>query len=101
LKDMKAYLLFTSSGPVLVLTAFDFVRHPELLARLAAEISKKFIAHELPIDAVKASYSAHFAHVLSDPNQTGDIKVLDDDGREIFTNVRFKDLSAPIYYDPE
>ena len=101
MEELKAYLTLTSSGPVLILTKFDFMRHPELLDKLAAKTSNKFIAYELPIEAVEANYSAHFAHVLNDPEQTGEIKILDDDGKEIFTNVRFKDLSAPIYYEPE
>ena len=101
MQEMKAYLLLTSSGPVLILSAIDFSKKPEKLDKLAAMTSNKFIAYELPIEAVKAKYAAHFAHVLGDPKQTGEIKVLDDDGKEIFTNVRFKNLSTPIYDDPE
>jgi hypothetical protein len=98
---MKAYLLFSASGPVLVLTTYDFTKRPELLEKLAAKTSNKFIAHEVPIDAIEKNYSAHFAHVLKDPSQSDDIKILDDDGKEIFTNIRLKRLSAPIYYDPD
>jgi hypothetical protein len=99
--EMKAYLVFSARGPVLVLASYDFAKHPESLDKLAAKTSGKFIAHEVPLDAVKSSYSAHFAHVLEDPSQAGDVKILDDDGTEILTNVRFKGLSAPIYYDPD
>lgn len=101
MEEMKAYLVFTSSGPVLVLSKIDFVRNPEMLDKLASKTSNKFIAYELPIEAVKANYAAHFAHVLGDPHQTGEIKILDDDGKEIYTNVRFRDLSAPIFFEPE
>jgi hypothetical protein len=72
-----------------------------LLAKLADNTADKFIAHEVSIEAVKAAYSASYANVFNDPKQTGEVKVLDDDGKEIFANVRFKDLSAPIYYDPD
>jgi hypothetical protein len=101
MQKMKAYLVFTYYGPVLVLTKHDFKGHPELLSKLAAVTSEKFIAHEVSIDSVRANYDKHFSHVLGDPTQAGDIKILDDRGEEIFTNVRFKDLSAPIYYDPD
>ncbi len=101
MEAMKAYLLFTATRPVLVLTTYDFARHPELLDKLAAKTVDKFIAHEVPIDAIKTNYSAHFAHVLNDPSQTDEVKILDDDGKEIFTNIRLKSLSAPIYYEPE
>ena len=100
MEELKAYLLFTACGPVLVLTKYDFAGHPELLSKLAAQTSNKFVAHEVPIDAVKAKYSAHYDHILKEPDQS-DIKILDDDGEEIFTNVSFKDLSDPIYYDPK
>ncbi len=100
MEQMKAYLIFAASGPVLVLTTLDFEKHPESLKQLATKTSKKFIAHELPLDAVKSNYSAHFEHVLNQTATNGDIKILDSDGKQIFTNVKFKDLGEPIYYDP-
>lgn len=101
MEEMKAYLIFTGTGPVLTLTSYDFMKHPELLSKLAAKTSNKFIAFQVMIEAVEANYMAHFAHVLGDPSQASDIKILDDDGKQIFTNINFKDLSTPIYYDPK
>ncbi len=99
--EIRAYMVVSAIGPVLVLTSYDLTNQPESLQKLGEKMEGKFIAYELPLDAVKASYSAHFTHVLNDPKQKGDIKILDDDGKRVFTNVRFKDLSAPIYYDPQ
>jgi hypothetical protein len=98
-KEMRACLVFTAAGPFLALTTYNFVDHPEMLSKLAANAGNKFIAYEVPFAAVKTSYGDHVAHVLSNPAETGDIKVLDHDGKRIFTNIDFKELSAPIYFD--
>ena len=96
---MKAYLVFNDYGPVLILTKYDFAQHPELLDELANKTTSKFIAFEVSIETIKDHYSAHLPHVFSDPKQSGNIKTLDEDGREIFANVSFKDLSGPIFYE--
>ncbi|MDD5701808.1 MAG: hypothetical protein PHU23_07125 [Dehalococcoidales bacterium] len=96
---MRSFLVFTHTGPILVLSKYDSVRQPELLNRLSAY--GKFIAHEVPVEAVKSSYTAHFEHVLNDPKQNDEMRVLDGDGERIFVNVDFKTLGAPVYYEPE
>jgi hypothetical protein len=98
--EMKSYLLLTANGAVLILTELDFKKHPDQLQKLAADGLDKFIVYQVPVKTVKASYEAHFDHTLNDPKQTGEFKVLDDDGKEIFRNISFKDLSAPLYYEP-
>ena len=101
MEEFKAYLLFTRGGMELILTKYDFIKNPELLSKLAARTSNKFIAHGVSIDTVRTNYGGHFDNVLNDPNQADDIKILDDDGMKIFTNVSFKDLLTPVYYEPE
>jgi len=95
---MKSFLVFTRVGPVLVLSRFDSVKEPALLNRLSAY--GKFVAHELPIEAVKSCYSAHYEHILNDPKQSDDFRVLDTDGERIFTNVSFQVLGPPAYHEP-
>jgi hypothetical protein len=99
MNQMKSYMVLTASGAILVLTELDFEKHPDQLVKLAADGLDKFILYQVPVVAVKASYKAHYDHTLNDPKQAGEIKVLDDDGKEIFKNISFKDLSAPIYYE--
>jgi hypothetical protein len=96
---MKSFLVFTHSGPVLVLSKYDSVQQPELLNRLRAY--GKFISHEVPMDAVKACYKEHLDHVLNDPKQGDEFRVLDEDGESIFINVGFHVLGTPTYYEPE
>jgi hypothetical protein len=95
---MKTFLLFAVAGPVLVLTKLGSIRDPELLKRLAS--LGKFIAYELPVESVKASYSAHFQHILTDPKQTDELRILDTDSKQIFTNIDFKALGQPLVHQP-
>jgi hypothetical protein len=46
---MKAALLFTGSGPLVILTSDASFTDPALLEKLAAKGIDKFIAYELPI----------------------------------------------------
>jgi len=77
------------------------LKDPQVLKRLLAKGLNKFVAHEVAIDAVKASYSAQFEHVLQDPKETDELRVLDDDGERIFRNVSLNDLGPSICYEPE
>lgn len=96
---LKSYLLLTGTGAVLILTGDDLEKNPDLLKNLSAGNLNKFVAYELPVDSVKNSYSAHFEHTLRDPFQTGEFKVLDDDGVQIFKNIKLKEMGSPIFFE--
>ncbi len=93
----KSFLLCTAAGPVLVLTQYDFIKHPNLLCRLSERGFDKFTAWEVPLDTVKARYGTAFDVVCRDPKQTDELRVLDDSGERVFKNIDFKDLSKPEY----
>lgn len=99
IETLKSYLLLTATGATLILTKNDLMKDRESLKMLAVEGQDKFVAYEVPIGSVKSSYSAHFEHVLSDPKQKNGLIVLDDDGRQVFRNIGFKELGTPIYYE--
>ena len=46
---MKAALLFTGSGPLVILTSHASFTDPALLEKLAAKGIDKFIAYEVPV----------------------------------------------------
>ena len=98
---MKTYLLFTSTGPMVIITSYDFVKHPELLNKLQSKGIDKFIAYEVPIDTVKERYGMHFDVVSKDVHQTDDMRVLDFSGERVFRNFAFGELGSPIYHEPE
>ena len=53
---MKASIIFTGSGPILILTTYESMNDISFIEKLAAKGIKKFIAYELPLDLVKSKY---------------------------------------------
>ena len=98
---MKAYFLFTSTGPLVILTSYDFVEHPELLEKLRAKGVDKFVAHEISIETARTRYGGHFEVVCKDVHETDDMRVLDFNGERAFKSFSFGELGLPIYYEQE
>lgn len=94
----KAYLLFASPGTILAISKYDSILNPGALEKLKEKGLNKFISFELPVDSVKASYQAHFAHVINDPHLSDEFIILDDDNDQIFLNIDFKELRNPVYF---
>lgn len=95
---MKSFLLFTHTGPLLILSKYDSINQPELLSKLTAY--GKFIAYEMPIEAIQSCYSDRFQNVLQDPRANEAMIVLDEDGESIFTNISLRALGIPTIYEP-
>ncbi len=98
---MKAIMLITGSGPMVILTSFDSVTHPDLLRKLEAKGIERFFAHEVPLDLAKQRYGGHFQVVLHDLHETDDLRVLDYNGERAFGLFRLHELGPVITYDPE
>lgn len=94
---MKTFLLFTQDGPILILSKSDSIQQSELPEKLPAY--GKFVSWEIPVDSIKSCYSAHFEQVLKDPKQSDDLKVIDDNGEQVFLNISFKTLGQPNYHE--
>ena len=98
---MKAYFLFTASGPLVILTSYDTIDSPELLKRLASKGITKFIAHSIAVESAKAKYGVHFDVVCQDLYQSDDLRVLDYSGERAFSNFSFEELGPPLYHESE
>jgi hypothetical protein len=96
---MKAGIIFTGTGPILILTTYNAFEDPKFVAKLEAKGIRKFIASELPIDKVKTKYGNHFNVVMGDLHQTDDLRVLDYNGYNVFYNFSFSEMGKPIYHD--
>jgi len=96
---MKAGIIFTGTGPILILTSYDTLTNPNLVEKLAAKGIDKFLGYELPLDPVKARYGNHFSVVMGDLHETDDLRVLDYNGYRIFANFTFEEMGSPIYYE--
>lgn len=97
---MKVAMLFTGSGPIVVLTSHDSVTDPTLLGKLEAKGIGRFLAYELPLDLAKKRYGGHFNTVVNDLHETDDLRVLDYNGERAFGLFRLNELVNPVIYDP-
>ena len=95
---MKAGVIFTGTGPILILTTYDSLKEPRLAEKLKARGMKKFIAYEVPVEKVKQRYGTHFSVITGDLSQTDDLRILDIDGHHVFLNFSFEEMGEPIYF---
>ena len=97
---MKVAMLFTGSGPIVIMTSHESVTTPALLEKLKVKGIDRFLAYEVPLDLAKKRYGGHFGIVLSDLHETDDLRVLDYNGERAFALFRFEELGPPIVHDP-
>ncbi len=93
---MKAGVIFTGTGPILILTSYNSLTDPNFVNKLKARGIKKFIAYELSLEKVKKEYGTHFSVVMGDLHETDDLRVLDYDGHHIFLAFSFADMGEPF-----
>ncbi|HET58100.1 MAG TPA: hypothetical protein ENN35_06630 [Deltaproteobacteria bacterium] len=97
---MKAAIIFTGTGPILILTSYDSLINPDLVEKLKAKGIVKYIATELPLESVQLRYGSHFTIVMNDLKQTDDLRVLDYNGHNILGTFSFQEMGRPVYYEP-
>ena len=98
---MKTAMLFTGSGPIVILTSHDSVTAPTLLEKLEAKGIERFMAYEIPLELAKVRYGGHFITVVNDLHETDDLRVLDYNGERAFALFRFDELGSPVFYEPQ
>ncbi len=98
---MKSGILFTGSGPLVILTNSDSFTNPIIIQKLSSKGIKKFIAYEVPEEIVKEKYGHHYEAVMNDLHQDDDLRVIDFDGHHIFNHFSLKELGEPVFYEPE
>ena len=96
---MKAGVIFTGSGPILVLTTYESFSDPKFIEKLSQKGIKKFIVHEVSADLCKDKYGVHFEAVKNDVSQTDDLRVLDYNGHHIFLNIPFNQMGDPFKHE--
>ncbi len=92
---MKAFLVFSGTGPILVLTTYPDIVDPRLVEKLGHKGIRKFIAYEVPIDRVRVLYGVPFEVVAADLEETEDMRVLDFNGHNIFARFSLSELGKP------
>ena len=97
---MKAGIIFTGTGPILILTTYESFNDPKFVEKLEVKGIKKYVARELPLEKVKAKYGNHYTVIMGDLSQTDDLRVLDYNGHNVFYNFSFSEMGEPIYHEP-
>lgn len=91
---MKSAIVFSGTGPILILTTYESLTHPAFVKKLAAKGINKFVAVELPVEKVKEKYADNFNIVMEDLHQTDDLRVLDYNGHSIMNAFSMKEWGS-------
>ena len=94
----RSYLIFTGSGPILVLSTFPKLTDERLVDKLRYKGIERFIAYQVDLEAVKACYPDTFGAVLQELTAAEDIRVLDFNGHQIMANFSLEALGDPIKF---
>ena len=93
---MRAYLIFTGSGPILVLSTYPELTDERLVSKLRYKGIDKFIAYEVALEAVRERYAHSFDNVARDLQAAEDMRVLDFNGHQIMANFALESLGESI-----
>ncbi len=96
--DIRSYLIFTGTGPILVLSTYPALTDPRLIEKLRYKGISKFIAYEVTRAAVEERYAHAFVNVARDLAAVEDLRVLDFNGHQIMTNFSLDELGEPIKF---
>jgi hypothetical protein len=94
----RAYLIFTGTGPILVLSTYPELTDERLVGKLRYKGIDKFIAYEVALETVGARYPHSYEGVMADLQHEEDIRVLDFNGHQIMGNFSLDELGEPIKY---
>jgi hypothetical protein len=96
---MTAHLVFTETGPILILTSSATITEGSLLDSLQRRGIDKFIAYEVPVDEVQRIYGVPFEVVAAEIEHGKSLRVLDFNGPHIFETFALSDLGQPVRYE--
>lgn len=93
---MKAAIVFTGTGPILIISTFDSLENKKLHEKLRDKGINKFILREVPIDQVEKRYGGRFNNVSDELKSSDDVRVLDYNGNQVIVNFEFPDLGTAV-----
>jgi hypothetical protein len=96
---MKAGIIFTGSGPLLVLTSYESFTNSNFVEKMKAKGVKKFMGYEVSLDLCQQRYGEHYPVVLNDLRQSDDLRVLDYDGHHIFLTFSFNEYGEQFKFE--
>jgi hypothetical protein len=94
---MKAGIIFSGSGPILILTTGDDLVSDRVAGWLSNKGLNKYIAYEVDIELCKQRYGQHYDATLKDVKQQDDLRCLDYNGQRVFELFSFEEMGRPMY----
>ncbi len=96
---MTAFVVFTETEPMLVMASEAAVSDGRFADRLAAMGFERFIAHEVPLNALRAQYGVPLEVLESDIRSGKPVRILDSSGRHVFSSVSLAQLGPGCVHD--
>ena len=96
---MKAGIVFSGSGPILILTTGENLVSEKVAQWLGHKGLRKYIAYEVDIELCRKRYGQHFDATMKDVKQQEDLRCLDYNGQRVFELFSFEEMGQPMYHD--
>jgi len=96
---MKTVMLYTGSGPMLLLTSYDSATEPGFVASLKARGIHKFVAYEVPLEKTRKRYRGDYETVAAELGESNDLRVLDLDGYRVFRRFALNELGPAVFFE--
>lgn len=97
-REPRAYLVFTGTGPILILSTYPKLTDERLVSKLRYKGIDRFLAYEVRREAVHEAYPDSFDKVVDDLASGEDVRVLDFNGHQIMANFALDELGDPIKF---
>ena len=94
----RAYLIFTGTGPILILSTYAELTDGRQIEKLRYKGIEKFLAYEVDLEAVAKRYPQSYAPTIESLGTDEDIRVLDFNGHQIMANFSLSELGDPIKF---
>ena len=97
---MRSYLIFTGTGPILVVSTYPKLTDERLVKKLRYKGIDKFMAYQVDLDVVEERYGQAFVDITADLDgeTVEDLRVLDFNGHQIMANFSLDSLGDPIKF---
>jgi hypothetical protein len=97
---VRAYVVFTGTGPILLVTRLDTGMQGESATRhLSNKGIKKFMAFEVSHEKAEERYGTRFTEAVNRLASDNDLRVVDVDGHTVFARFSFAEMGEPVYME--
>ncbi|MBF0381612.1 MAG: hypothetical protein HQL69_11375 [Magnetococcales bacterium] len=97
---VRAYVVFTGTGPILLVTKLDTgMQGEDATQHLANKGIKKFIAYEVSQEKAEEHYGMRFTAAVNRLASDKDLRVVDVDGHTVFARFSFAEMGEPVYVE--